>query len=150
MTIEIPARVLERHRAAAREAGADPAVVDTPEYRAKLAEVRATIHAGHLASFEEGLRYHLANPPATWRVKKKADKHWAVVNGAGHPLIDTRTKKLAIEFLTTGMPYRVWFERDGWYRGTSRDPRNRKFTAEEQLIIDRVLAEHDQKQEEKA
>lgn len=104
---------------------------------------RARMRRRRLESFESGLRYHLANGPDTWTVRKRADRLWYVVNASHGCVVPARTKHEATELLTSGPAWRNWHEHDAWYRGTSRDPRNRAFTHEEQEVIDRVLAECD-------
>src|SRR6185295_14021852 len=97
-----------------------------------------------LQRFESGLRYHFDNPPETWSVRKAADRSWHIVNRAGDALDRFTTRRAAEEDLANGGGRygRIWRERDDWYRGTSRDPRNRKFTDDEQQIIDRVFASY--------
>jgi hypothetical protein len=89
-----------------------------------------------LAAFEDGVRYHFANGPETWSVRKACDRLWHVVNRAGDVVTSAKTKRAAMESLTGGTYYRIWQERDEWYRGTSRDPRNRQFTDAEHFILD--------------
>jgi hypothetical protein len=89
--------------------------------------------------FESSVRYHLDNGPETWHVEKKAERRWAVVDAAGGVVSTATTKRQAEEDLTSGTYFRIWHERDEWYRDTSRDPRNRAFTPEEQAILDRLL-----------
>lgn len=105
-------------------------------------ERRERIRQGMLSHFETGLRYHLANNPDTWHVVKRAERCWHVVNGAGDSVGgSSTTKRHALELLQGNGYRRSWLERDEWYRGTSNDPRNRAFAADEQAIIDRVLGE---------
>jgi hypothetical protein len=102
-------------------------------------EDRERIHRNRLAGFAEGLRYHLANGPETWTVRKACERCWHVVNGAGDVVTSAKTRREAQADLTSGPYFRIWHDADAWYRGTSRDPRNRKFTDEEQAIIDGAL-----------
>src|SRR4051812_13523151 len=104
-------------------------------------ERRARIHAGVLASFEEGVRYHFANPPETWTVRKAAERCWHIVNAAGGTVGSFKTKRVAEEAIKYGVAARNWRERDEWCRGTANDPRNRALTDEEREIVARVLAE---------
>jgi hypothetical protein len=119
---------------------------DHDEHVFQVKVERARMRRRRLASFESGLRYHLANGPDTWTVRKKADKLWHVVNASRDCVVSARTKQQATALLTGGAYWRIWHEHDAWYRGTSRDPRNRTFTEEEQEVIKRVLAAHDSEQ----
>jgi hypothetical protein len=104
-------------------------------------ERRARILRGQLASFENGVRYHFANGPETWHVVKRAERLWYVVNGSGDTVTSETSKRAATELLVGNNLYRrIWIERDEWFRGTSRDPRDRQFTPAELEIIARVIA----------
>lgn len=104
---------------------------ESPEQR------RARIHADVLASFESSVRYHFANPPESWTVRKAAERRWHVVNAAGDVVDSFTTRKDAeAELARDGDRYgRIWRDRDAWYRGTSTDPRNRALSGEEQRIV---------------
>lgn len=107
-------------------------------------ERRARIQRDQLAAFEEGVRYHFANPPETWTVRKAAERNWRLVNAAGDMLMSFPRKRdadTALEMSLDRQSYagRIWHERNEWYLGTSRDPRNRALTADEQAVIARVL-----------
>lgn len=102
-------------------------------------ETRERIGRNRLAAFEEGVRHHFANGPETWFVRKACDRLWHTVNGAGDVVTSSKTKREAQETLTGGTYYRIWHERDEWYRGTSRDPRNRQFTDAEHEILSQLI-----------
>lgn len=96
--------------------------------------------AATLARFEESVRYHFSTPPTGWTVEKRDARRWVTVNQFGDTVNTYTTKRAALEDLTTSPYVRIWRERDEWYRGTSTDPRNRPFTADEAAVIASVLA----------
>jgi hypothetical protein len=60
---------------------------------------------------------HAANPPATWTVRKVADRRWALCDKDGG-IIETRTTKAAAEALkTTGPVVELYVAEGRWFAG---------------------------------
>jgi hypothetical protein len=107
---------------------------------------KARILAGQLAAFEGSVRFHFTYPPATWFVRKVADRRWYITHDGMNKYGQVRsfdTKRKAVEWLddSNNQDIRAWRERSEWYLETSRDPRNRKLSDAEREIVQRVLAE---------
>jgi hypothetical protein len=61
---------------------------------------------------------HAANPPETWRVEKKAERCWHVVDQHGVTLeYACKTKKEAEEKRLNGHSARLWRDEQRWYAG---------------------------------
>jgi hypothetical protein len=104
---------------------------DHDEHVFQVKVERARMRRRRLASFESGLRYHLANGPDTWTVRKKADKLWHVVNASRDCVVSARTKQQATALLTGGAYWRIWHAHDAWYHQAGpRRARQRTGTAD--------------------
>ena len=60
---------------------------------------------------------HTNNPPHTWTVVKAAERVWQVRDNDGGVRTSAKTKREATELLTSGFYFKLWHDRDAWYKG---------------------------------
>lgn len=70
-------------------------------------------------SFYSGPQEHAANPPSTWRVVKRADRVWSVVDKAGTIIDSVPTKHAAEQLRTESWLTAAYAQEERWYRGES-------------------------------
>lgn len=143
--VEFLAQLLRLHRVVTPISERNRWTMDTHPDLIESAEARRRrIRAGQLAAFEESLRDHLNNPPATWSVAKKGDRCWAVVDVRGTPRTAGRytTKRAASEARDDRQHDAQWQDRTNWYLG-GVDARSRPLEPDETAIVAQVVSEVD-------
>ena len=60
---------------------------------------------------------HADNPPETWTVAKAGDRLWHVLAPYGYVITSAKTKREATLCLTEGFYFKLWHDRDAWYKG---------------------------------
>ncbi|MGV7724204.1 hypothetical protein PJN26_11325 [Mycobacterium kansasii] len=86
-----------------------------------------------IAVFEDTVRAHFSNPPATWQVQQAAHGWWNVVDNDGALVCRCRSQAQAEHQRHSGPAAKRWHQRCDWYLGYDRS--GRVLTAAERLIV---------------
>ena len=86
----------------------------------------------NLVAFEDDVRAHFANPPATWRIQPDRDG-WSIVDIHGAVLDSCATVAQAEQCRHSGPSAQRWYRRTDWYLGY--DTYGRALTSPERLIV---------------
>lgn len=90
-----------------------------------------------ISAFEDAVRAHFANPPATWHVQPAPDCSWSVVDVHGAPVERCSTQADAEQARHSGPAAARWYCRTDWYLGY--DATGRALSALERLIVAEVV-----------
>ncbi len=85
-----------------------------------------------LIAFEDAVRAHFANPPATWRIQPHPEG-WNIVDVHGAVLDTCATAAQAEQCRHSGPSAQRWYRRTDWYLGY--DTYGRSLTGPERLIV---------------
>lgn len=85
-----------------------------------------------LIAFEDAVRAHFANPPATWRIQPHLEG-WNIVDVHGAVLDTCATATHAEQCRHSGPSAQRWYRRTDWYLGY--DTHGRALTSPERLIV---------------
>lgn len=96
-----------------------------------------------MQAFERAAREHLLHPPSEWTVVRRDARRWDVVDHRDATIATRTTRKAARAAIDDSTERRIWEDNRAWYLGKSTDPRARRLTTDEQLIVAAILAERD-------
>jgi len=85
-----------------------------------------------LIAFEDAVRAHFANPPATWRIQPHPEG-WNIIDVHGGILDTCATAAQAEHCRHNGPSAQRWYRRTDWYLGY--DTHGRALTSPERLIV---------------